>query len=106
MIGYENLSSKIKPAPNTSAARRVIDWTLFSNDNLKFAYDLLALHYSPYEVEAMNEIARRIEAGTWLDLDSPPPPLENLPHWLKVWPFCLLWKQGRKSNAGGVVVFG
>lgn len=82
-----------KPAPGTTMARRQTDWKKLSNENLKFALDLLSLHQSPWEVEAANEIMRRIEEGTWLDLDAPPPPLENLPKWLKTWPFCLLWSQ-------------
>jgi hypothetical protein len=82
-----------KPAPNTSAARRQVDWTKFTNSNLKFMLDLLSLHHSPDEVLAANEIERRINQGTWLNLENPPPPLENLPFWFKIWPICLLWKQ-------------
>jgi len=90
---YENLSSKIKPAPNTSLARRVTPWEDMSNENLKFTYDLLSLHSSPYEIDAMNEIQRRVVAGIWLDLEKPPPPLNNVPGWLKIFPFSLLWSQ-------------
>ena len=82
-----------KPAPNTSAARRLTDWTKLSNENLKFSYDVLSLHQSPFEVEVANEIERRIMVGTWLDLEKPPPPLENMPKWLKIYPFSLLWHQ-------------
>jgi hypothetical protein len=89
----ENLSSKIKPAPNTSLARRATPWHLMSNESLKFALDTLSLHHSPWEVDAMNEVQRRIVAGTWLDLENPPPPLENMPKWLKMYPFSLLWHQ-------------
>jgi len=88
-----NLSSTIKPAPNTSLARRQTDWTKLSNENLKFALDILSLHHSPFEVEVANEIERRIMADTWLNLNNPPPPLENLPKWLKIFPFSLLWHQ-------------
>jgi len=91
-----NLSSTIKPAPNTSLARRSTDWTKLTNDNLKFALDILSLHHSPFEPEVANEIQRRIVAGTWLDLENPPPPLENIPYWLKIYPFRLLWKQGSR----------
>lgn len=77
----------------TSAARRDTDFKKLSNDDLKFAYDLLCLHRSPYEVECANEIERRITAGIWLDFENPPPPLHNVPIWLQKWPFCLLWRQ-------------
>lgn len=93
MDTFLNLSQTYKPAPNTSAARRQTDWTKLSNENLKFSLDLLSLHQSPFEIEVANEIQRRIGLGAWLDIDRSPPPLENLPVWLKMFPFCLLWKQ-------------
>ena len=92
MYNLKNLAI-YTPAPFTSAARRQVDWTKFTNENLKFMLDLLSLHHSPDEVQAANEIQRRILAGTWISLENPPPPLENLPWWLKTWPFCLLWEQ-------------
>jgi hypothetical protein len=64
-----------------------------SNVDLKFTLDLLTLHASPFEEQALIEVARRIDSGTWLDLESSPPPLHNLPWWLQMWPFKLLWKQ-------------
>jgi len=88
-----NLSSQVKPAPNTSISRRQTDWTKLTNENLKFALDTLSLHHSPFEVDAMNEVQRRIVASTWIDLENPPPPLENIPKWLKMYPFRLLWSQ-------------
>ena len=60
--------------PGTSEARRKTDWSRLSNQGLKFTFDLLSLHQSPFEVEAMNEIQKRILAGSWLNLDNPPPP--------------------------------
>ena len=87
------VSSTFNPTPSYSLARRQTDWTKLSNENLKFVLDVLSLHYSPVEVDAANEIERRIMLDTWLNLENPPPPLENLPNWLKRWPFCLLWKQ-------------
>lgn len=84
-----------RPAPNTSAFRRSTDWTKLSNENLKFALDTLSLHQSPFEVEVANEISRRIDAGTWLDLDAPPPLTHNVPRWLEIFPFSLLWHQKR-----------
>ena len=83
----------IRPAPNTTAARRAVPWLEMSNDDLKFVLDLLTLHQSPFEEQALLEVARRIDAGRWLDLNSSPPPLHNLPWWLQMWPFRLLWKQ-------------
>jgi hypothetical protein len=83
----------IRPASRTAAAARRVPWDQMSNENLKFALDTLSLHQSPFEVDAANEIQRRIVAGTWLDIELPPPPLHELPHWLQIWPFRLLWKQ-------------
>lgn len=68
-----------------------------SNNDLKFALDLLSLHHSPEEVKVANEISKRIDAGTWLDIEQPIPATEELPAWLKVFPFCLLWKQRPRS---------
>lgn len=94
---FENLSiyPHAAPRPGTTDARRKTDWSLLSNDNLKFALDTLSLHHSPWEVEVANEIGKRIEAGTWLDLDAPPPLNHNVPKWLHVFPFSLLWHQKR-----------
>jgi hypothetical protein len=89
------VSSVYRPAPNTSLARRQVEWDKLSNDDLKFAYDLLSLHHSPFEVEAMNEIEKRFHAGTWLNLNAPPPLIHNVPSWLEVFPFSLLWHQKR-----------
>lgn len=83
------------PRPGTSDARRQTDWSLLTNDNLKFALDTLSLHQSPYEVDAMKEIQKRIEAGTWLDLGAAPPLIHNVPKWLEMFPFSLLWHQKR-----------
>jgi hypothetical protein len=72
-LQLENLSSRTKPAPNTSLARRVTDWSKLSNEDLKFALDILSLHHSPFEWEVDFEINKRIEAGTWLNLNEPLP---------------------------------
>lgn len=102
MDTLQNLSRTYRPAPNTSLARREVDWTKLTNENLKFALDTLALHHSPFEVDAANEIQRRISAGAWLDIENPPPPLNNVPKWLKMYPFSLLWKQSdRYANQQG-----
>jgi len=82
-----------KSSPYTSYGRRQTDWSKLSNANLKFMFDVLSAHRSPFECDVVNEIERRISAGIWLDLNSSPPPLENIPAWLKKWPFCLFWKQ-------------
>ena len=87
---------KLRPAPGsrTTAARRSTNWTQMSNDDLKFALDLLSLHHSPFEVDAANEIEKRIMAGTWLDVDQAPPThADDVPLIFHVWPFRLLWKQ-------------
>jgi hypothetical protein len=94
-----NAQPKYRPAPNTSAARREVDFTKFSNDNLKFAFDLLCLHQSPYMPEALLEIQQRMARGTWLDLENPPPPSHELPWLFKIFPFTLLHTQ-RKTMWG------
>lgn len=53
------MTIKLRPAPNTSAPRREINWTLMSDENLIFALKLLSLHQSPYEIDAANEFERR-----------------------------------------------
>lgn len=79
------------PAPTPTEKRRATDWTKLSNKQLRFAMELLSMHYSPFEVEVANEISRRIVSGEW---DNHSPALvENLPKWLKKWPFRLLWRQ-------------
>ena len=83
----------LRPAPKTTAARRVVPWAEMSNRDLQFTLNLLTLHESPFEEQALLEVARRIEVGTWIDLESSPPPLHELPRWLQMWPFRLLWKQ-------------
>jgi hypothetical protein len=91
-----NLNQQYRPAPNTTEARRETDWTKLSNKNLKFALDKLELHQSPWVVEVYAEIENRISSGTWLNVNNPPPPLENMPFWLKIFPFNLLWRQRPK----------
>src|SRR5690349_6874310 len=94
LVAMGNLS-KLRPAPGTTEARREVEWTKMSNRNLKFAFDILSLHHSPWLPEALLEIQKRQAAGTWLNLNQSPPPLHTLPVFLTRWPWCLLWKQGR-----------
>lgn len=89
---------KYKPAPNPNAPRREIDFTKFSNANLKFALDVLSSHYSPWTDAALIEIQQRMARGTWLDLEKPPPPSHDLPWVFTVFPLRLLWKQ--RSGGG------
>lgn len=85
---------RYKPAPNTSMARRATDWSVMSNKALKFALDKLELHHSPYVGDVLNEIQQRAARGAWLDLEDHTPTTDNnVPGWLRVFPFCLLWKQ-------------
>jgi hypothetical protein len=84
----------VRPAPGRKTYRQNTDWSKMSNDDLKFALDILSLHYSPYEVDCMNEIQKRIERGTWLQLDSPVPTMApGMPGIFYIWPFSLLWSQ-------------
>jgi hypothetical protein len=98
-VAYGGMAPTFKPAPNTSAARREIDFTKFSNENLKFTFDLLSLHGSPYTPFAQLEIQQRMARGAWLDLEKPPPPLHELPWVLTIFPLNLLHKQ-RKNRWG------
>lgn len=92
----KNLASLEVQSVYNSNLRRSTPWAMMSNENLKFALDVLSLHHSPYEVDCMNEIQTRIVEGRWLDIEKPPPSRsEAVPAWLKVFPFSLLWKQGR-----------
>jgi len=71
--------------------RRNTDWSLMTSETLWFAYQLLSLHQSPFIGMLLDEIDRRETLGNAIDLDNPPPPLENMPKWLKSFPFTLLW---------------
>jgi hypothetical protein len=84
-----------RPAPtNERTFRQNTDWTLLSNEQLKFALDVLSLHHSPFEVDAANEIMRRIERDQWLDIDLPVPTIApSVPAIFYYWPFSLLWSQ-------------
>jgi hypothetical protein len=88
----------LRPGPTKRKSwRKNTDWSKLSNDDLKFALDVLSLHYSPFEVDAANEIERRIVAGTWLQLDSPVPTMApGMPGLFYIWPFSLLWSQRPK----------
>lgn len=79
-------------------ARRKIDFTKFSNANLKFAFDILCLHYSTYQYQALDEIQQRMARGEWLDLEKPPPPSHNLPKIFTIFPLNFFWKQ--RSGGG------
>jgi hypothetical protein len=85
-------SDYIRPAPNTSEARRDTPWELMDAETLFFAWELLSLHGSPFIGGLLAEIDRREALGKSIDMDSPPPPLHDLPAWLQKWPFRLLWK--------------
>jgi hypothetical protein len=93
MNTIQNLARVYKPAPGTTQARREIDWTKLSNDDLRFALNTLSLHQSPFEVDVANEITRRIANGLWVDILNPPPPLHNIPIWLSKWLPRSLWRQ-------------
>lgn len=83
-----------RPAPtNTKTFRQATDWTRMDNETLKFSLDLLFLHQSDYLADALQEVERRIERGAWLDIDQPVPTTADVPGWLYIWPFCLLWSQ-------------
>jgi hypothetical protein len=68
-----------------------------SNEALKFAYDIVSLHEGLQEAEIMNEIARRIERGAWLDIEQHAPIYApDVPKIFYYFPFSLLWHQRRQ----------
>jgi hypothetical protein len=78
------------------ASRQEVDLSKFSNPDLVALIRLLDAQESPFLDEALGEAQRRYTKGIMVmsDVDeTPPPPRESLPHWLKIWPFCLLWSQ-------------
>jgi hypothetical protein len=83
---------RLRPAPRPDK-EQYVNWQAMSNETLWQALQLLSSHSSPFEVQAANEIQRRIIEGSWIVPSTPPPPVENLPRWLKMWPFRLLWSQ-------------
>lgn len=93
-----DLAQTSRPALGTSAARRFVPYSEMSNEALKFTIDTLALHQSPFLDDAIKEAAARMEKGEWLELDAPPPSNDNLPEWLKTWPFSLLSRQERQRH--------
>lgn len=94
-MDYLYFDVKVRPAPSGKATQRqVTDFKRMSNESLKFTLDLLYQHDSPYLPAALAEVAERIERGAWLDIESHPPcNHDDVPAWLKVWPFKLLWSQ-------------
>lgn len=93
-IAIQNKTIRPAAAEVRDPGRQATRWSQMSNEDLIFALDVLSLHYSPFEVDAANEIERRIMAGTWIDINQPPPThSEEIPSWLRVWPFRLLWSQ-------------
>jgi hypothetical protein len=93
MDTYTIARSKYRPAPGTQA-RHKTDFTVMSNEALKFAYDVVSLHDGLQEGDIMNEIAKRIDRGTWIQLDTPIPTMaDNVPALFHIFPFSLLWSQ-------------
>ena len=89
--------SKYRPAPSRQTYRQNTDWSQMSNDELIFALNILSLHYSPYEVECMTEIQKRIERGAWIQIDSPVPTIAPyMPAIFYIFPFSLLWSQRKR----------
>lgn len=87
-----------KPAPSIvrNNDRDLVRWDKMKDDDLRATIDLLDRHESPYLPEAVYELQCRYASGK-IDLaiagETPPPPREKLPRWLKKWPFCLFWSQ-------------
>jgi hypothetical protein len=91
---YATKNTKVTAAPtNKKTFRQDTDWTQMSNEELIFATNILSQHQSPFEVDAANEISKRIDRGEWIELDSPVPAIADLPWIFYVWPFCYFWSQ-------------
>lgn len=89
-----------RPAPGAATFRQDTKWDLMSNEDLKFALDLLFRHGSTsYLADALEEVDRRIDRGTWIDIDDVIINVDDLPGWLRVWPFCLLSRQQRQKRS-------
>lgn len=99
-IFIRQLKSRSRPAGTSkTSSRQNTDWASMSNENLKFALDLLFRHQATGDlVAALEEVQRRIDRGAWLDLDEAVINTDDLPTWLTIWPFCLLSRQQRKKR--------
>ena len=90
---YEDFDNPYRPAPDSTEARRSTPWHLMDNNTLIYAYNLLALHQSPFLNEVMDEVNNRMDDKQWIDIDNPPPLLGDVPRIFHYWPFSLLWRQ-------------
>jgi hypothetical protein len=65
-----------------------------SNEDLKFSLDVLSLRKNPNVSKIEEEIFRRIQIGTWLDIESSvPTTADQVPALLHIWPLSLFWSQ-------------
>lgn len=84
----------------------VVDWSRKTTPDLLRTWAFLDGQSSTLDQGALNEItsglldqiteelARRAARGEVSAFEQPPCPIaSDVPGWLKVWPFCLLWKQ-------------
>lgn len=93
-----DIQERLRPAPGAGTSRQDTDFARMSNENLKFAIDTLTLHSSPYLDQAWLEVGRRIERGTWLDVEAPPPLITTLPGGLIGAVLCLFSEQYRRQR--------
>lgn len=87
------------PKRTRLASRQHVDWSKIPDGELITLIQVLTDHHSLYTDEAVQELARRATDGFIVpvpDLSKPPEPIaEDLPYWLTIFPFSLLWKQSR-----------
>lgn len=86
------------PQRTRLASRQFVDWSKIADDDLFKLIQILTDHHSPFTDDAVQELARRASdiIHPVPDLSKPPKPVApDLPHWLTIFPFCLLWKQSR-----------
>jgi hypothetical protein len=83
-------------------SRKRVHWEKIKDDDLLKLIPLLERHSSPFVEEAVSEVVRR--AGDSFifpvePLEKPAPIVdEDVPHWLKVWPFCLFSSHQRAKR--------
>lgn len=79
------------------SSRQSVQWDKIPDDQIYQLMRLLEGHNSIFADQAREELARRCAAGFIVpELETPPPPqTDDVPAWLKIFPFTLLWRQSR-----------
>lgn len=82
------------PVSKEKTQRQEIDFTQIDDENLMEIIRVMGESNSPATDEFIDELIRRAGCGLIIpELEHQITPIENLPAWLKIWPFSLMWKQ-------------